>query len=179
MLPHLHCFNNVFVVKTTKSFLLCMFHLKAAKRSKSGTQPKSVVYLRDIFCLPLDCQSDSGTIAIPRGTRRNFLASKEVGLLGKIEFQSSWTAEKMRQENSLVFARPFELNRDIKNNGRRINFDYLQRTGAGSRTLCVPTISASFEWNGKQVASLAKSGGIIYILANEDIPSLMQEVRQA
>ena len=23
MLPHLHCFNNVFVVKTTKSFLLC------------------------------------------------------------------------------------------------------------------------------------------------------------
>lgn len=43
--------------------------------------------------------------------------------------------------------------------------------------LCVPTISASFEWNGKQVASLAKSGGIIYILANEDIPSLTQEVR--
>lgn len=163
-----------------KLVLPTMFQLKAAKRSKSGTQPKSVVYLRDIFCLPLDCQSDNGTIAIPRGTRRNFLASKEVGLLGKIEFQSSWTAEKMRQEISLVFARPFELNRDdIENNGRRINFDYLQRTGAGSRTLCVPTISASFEWNGKQVASLAKSGGIIYILANEDIPSLMQEVRLA
>ena len=163
-----------------KLVLPTMFQLKAAKRSKSGTQPKSVVYLRDIFCLPLDCQSDNGTIAIPRGTRCNFLASKEVGLLGKIEFQSSWTAEKMRQEISLVFARPFELNHDdIENNGRRINFDYLQRTGAGSRTLCVPTISASFEWNGKQVASLAKSGGIIYILANEDIPSLMQEVRLA
>ena len=40
--------------------------------------------------------------------------------------------------------------------------------------LCVPTILASFEWNGKQVLSLAKSGGIIYILAKEDMPSLMQ-----
>uniref|UniRef100_A0A1X7UWM6 Uncharacterized protein n=1 Tax=Amphimedon queenslandica TaxID=400682 RepID=A0A1X7UWM6_AMPQE len=34
----------------------------------------------------------------------------------------------------------------------------------------------SFEWNGKQVASLAKSGGTIYILANEEIPVLHHEV---
>ena len=43
----------------------------------------------------------------------------------------------MRHEITLVFARPFGLNREnIENNGRRINFDYLQQTGAGSRTLC-------------------------------------------
>ena len=105
-----------------------MFQLKAAKRSKSGTQPKLVIYVRDIFCLP---QCDSGTIAIPRRTRHNFLASNEVGLLGKIKFQSSWTATKMRQEINLVFARPFGLNHEnIENNGRKINFDYLQQTGA-------------------------------------------------
>ena len=64
-----------------KLVLPTMFQLKAAKQSKSGTQPKLVIYIRDIFCLP---QCDSGTIAISRGFRHNFLANNEVGLLGKI-----------------------------------------------------------------------------------------------
>ena len=46
---------------------------------------------------------------------------------------------------------------DIKND-RMFPFVYLQRAGAGSRTLCIPAVKDSFQWNGRQVASLAKSG---------------------
>ena len=142
-----------------------MFQSKGAKRSKPV---KTVRYLRDIFCLPRDVlNGETGTIGIPRGTRRNSLANKDVGLLGKIEFESVWSAERMKQEISRV---PFELSEEDISRGECIEFEYLQRTGAGSRTLCVPAVASSFEWNGRQVATLAKSGGIIYILAKENIP---------
>ena len=49
-------------------------------------------------------------------------------------------------------------------------FEYLQRTGAGSRALCRPAVSQTFDWNGKHVASLAKAGGCIYILSKNEIP---------
>ena len=76
-----------------------MFQSKGAKRSKPV---KTVRYLRDIFCLPRDVlNGETGTIGIPRGTRRNSLANKDVGLLGKIEFESVWSAERMKQEISL------------------------------------------------------------------------------
>ena len=51
-------------------------------------------------------------------------------------------------------------------------FTYLQRTGPGSRTLCVPSVSSTFEWDGKKVSTLAKSGGIIYILADSFLPDI-------
>lgn len=78
----------------------------------------------------------------------------------------------MKTEVCSIFAKPFALSEENIANGILFPYEYLQRTGAGSRTLCVPTVSQTFEWNGRQVATLAKSGSIIYILATEDIPVL-------
>ena len=82
-------------------------------------------------------QTSKGHIVIPRGCRRSLLANND---MGKIEFQSDWTAEKMKREICLVFAKPFGLSQeDIIPHDKLFPFMYLQRTGAGSRTLCVPT----------------------------------------
>ena len=60
--------------------------------------------------------------------------------------------------------------------GEMFPFKYLQCTGAGSRTLCVPAVSESFLWNGRQVSTLAKSGGMIYILAQASLLVDLDEV---
>ena len=117
-----------------------------SKRAKNECQSKqkSISYLRDIFCLPQSLQIDGGNVQIPRGTRRSNLANKDVGLLGKIEFQSDWSAERMRREISSVFAKPFGLSQGDIDRGELFPFEYLQRTGAGSRSLCVPAVSQKF-----------------------------------
>ena len=61
-------------------------------------------------------------------------------------------------------------------NKKHFPFVYLQRTGAGSRSLCFLAVSPSLEWHGSQVASIAKSGGMIYIMAIEDLPGLTLNV---
>ena len=147
-----------------------MFLSKRMRRNE--TQPKRIAYVRDIFCLPLECQGRSGTVVIPRGERRNALANEEVGLMGKIEFYSDWSADRMRREVCSVFAKAFGLTPESIAEGNLFPFDYLQRTGAGSRLLCVPAVTESFEWNGRQVSTLAKSGSVIYILARKEILSL-------
>lgn len=73
-----------------------MFQMKA-KRRKMESKLKSVKYLRDIFCLPKSCMDEDGTVAILRSTRRSILASKEVGLMGKIEFSSDWSPKDMKR----------------------------------------------------------------------------------
>ena len=156
-------FNKRFATPT-------MFMSKRSRRTEP--QPKKVTYMRDIFCLPRECQGQNGTVLIPRGSRRSALANKEVGLLGKIEFDSNWSPERMQQEILAVFSKPLGLSEEDLAAGKVFNFDYLQRTGAGSRTLCVPSVTNAFQWNGRQVATLAKSGGVIYILAHEDIPAV-------
>ena len=159
--------------KRPKFTLPSMFQSKVKHSKKDEPKTKSVKYLRDIFCLPhQSCKM--GSIHNPRGTRRSALANKDIGLMGKIEFQSDWCADKMRQEVCSVFVKPFALTQQDIDNGDIFPFEYLQRTGAGSRTLCVPTVSPSFEWNGRQVATLAKSGGIIYIMATRDIPVILK-----
>ena len=55
---------------------------------------------------------------------------------------------------------------------RGLIFLFLQWTGAGSRTSCKPSVAESFEWNRKHVASLAKSGSLIYIQALGTFPFL-------
>lgn len=155
--------------KRAKFTLPSLFQSKSKQAKGKENKTKSSQYLRDIFCLPRQLKGKKGTVNIPRGTHRSELANH---LMGKIEFQSDWSADKMRREICAVFAKPFALSKNDVEEGLPFPFEYLQRTGAGSRTLCIPPVSQSFEWNGKQVATLAKSGGVIYILANEDIPGL-------
>ena len=83
-----------------------MFLSKRSRKHESKT--KRVAYVRDIFCLPPECQGRSGTVVIPRGARRSAMANEEVGLMGKIEFYSDWSPNRMRREICSVFSKPFQ-----------------------------------------------------------------------
>ena len=156
------------VSKRSNSIPSPSFFLRKPKKSCQG--PKETKYVRDILCLPANwCTSTR--IPIPRGDRRSYLT--ENGLLGKIEFSSVMSSKDIILEVSRVFASQVGLSTsEIEDEGKRFNFIFLQRTGAGSRTLCKPSVAESFEWNGKHVASLAKSGSLIYIQALDTFPFL-------
>ena len=139
------------------------------KRKKSSQSPKETQYVRDILCLP-SSWCTMPWIPIPRGDRRSYLT--ENGLLGKIEFSSLMSSKDIILEVSRVFASQLGLSTSEIEEGKRFNFLFLQRTGAGSRTLCKPSVAESFERNGKHVASLAKSGNLIYIQALDTFPFL-------
>lgn len=109
-------------------------------------------------------------MVIPRGDKRTVLA--ENGLIGKVQFNSGMSEAEVRMEICSVFAKPMGLQSVEMSKENVFPFDYLQRTGAGSRSLCRSSTSGKFEWSGKQVASLAKSGSFIYILAGRDLPGL-------
>lgn len=113
-------------------------------------------------------------ISVPRGDKRHSLA--KLGLIGKIEFSSDMTDRQVRSEICRAFAKPMGLTTLDLEQAKLFPFKYLQRTGAGSRTLCVPSVSETFEWSGRQVSTLAKSGGIIYILAEISLLFELYEV---
>ena len=96
----------------------------------------------------------------------------ENGLLGKIEFNSEMTAKDTRLEVCKVFVSPMGLSEDDIREGKTEKFRFLQRTGAGSRTFCVPSVAEEFEWNARHVSTLAKSGGIIYVQAVDELIGL-------
>lgn len=122
------------------------------------------------MCLPQSFRSSSGNVSIPRTEKRNAIA--EAGLIGKVEFRSDMTDLEVRQEICTVFAKPMGLTKASIDNGDLFPFTYLQRAGPGSRTLCVPSVSSTFQWDGKKVSTLAKSSGIIYVLADSLLPEL-------
>ena len=142
--------------------------VKRAKKSAGG--PKATSYIRDVMCLPQEWCHDEGHISIPRLDRRKTLAS--AGLIGKVEFNSDMSPEEVKSVICNAFAIPMGVSeRDIEE-GRLFPFKYLQRIGAGSRTLHVPATSSSITWNGRQVATLAKSSGMIYIMAESTLASM-------
>lgn len=141
--------------------------LKKRQKFVGGRTTKTIHYVRDILCLPSSWCKNPHHVAIPRGEKRNALA--ENGLLGKIEFNSEMNSDDIISEVCKVFASPMGLDERSLSEGKTFRFQFLQRTGAGSRTLCVPSVADTFEWNGKHVSTLAKSGGIIYILALDEL----------
>ena len=71
----------------------------------------------------------------------------------------------------MKFFTPMGLTSEGIEYNRLFPFFYLQ--GSGSHTYCVPSINkAKFEWNGKNVASLAKAGAYVYLLADSNLPGL-------
>lgn len=46
-------------------------------------------------------------------------------------------------------------------------------------SLCLPAVKESFEWGGKKVASLCKSGGFIYLIADDYLPGWQRLVSKA
>ena len=100
-------------------------------------------YVRDIVCLPKSWSKNPRQVPIPRKERRNFLAQS--GLFGKIEFDSDMSADDMSTEVCRIFSVPMGLTTEKIDQGERFRFTYLQRAGAGSRTLCAPSVSSTFE----------------------------------
>ena len=96
---------------------------------------------------------ESGNVQIPRTERRNAIA--EAGLIGKGEFRSDMTDQEVRQEICKVFARPMGLTKVSVEQGNVFPFTYLQLTGPGLCTLCVPSVLSTFEWDGKKVSLVA------------------------
>lgn len=129
---------------------------------------KTVNYSRDIILLPAEYKNSSGDVTIPRSGKRSLLG--RAGLIGKVEIDSFMTDLDVRKEICEVFSVPMGITCDDIKHGHVFPFTYLQRAGSGTRTLCLPSVKPSFEWNGKQVASLAKAGSFIYVLAEADLP---------
>ena len=148
-----------------------MFNSKR-RNFPGGHGSKVNCYVRDIICLPEEWRGDQHKISIPRKKKLNFLAVS--GLLGKIEFSSVMSEDEVSKEICRVFAGIMGLTHEMIEEGHRFPYTYLQKAGAGSRALCAPSVSSSFEWTGKQVSTLAKSGGTIYIIANEKLPKISE-----
>ena len=128
----------------------------AESRSK---QPKSVqVWDRDIVCLPKTELNNN--ISYPRGKFRTKLG--ESGLIGKIRLTSTMTEEEVEEEVRSVFRGPMDGRSDFP-------FSFLQPTGAGTKTLMLPSISSSFRWTAQQVAKLGGYKQAIYIIAKDNL----------
>ena len=136
------------------------------KKLKEKT--KLIHYVRDVILLPRDMKGPNNSVSIPRSKRRSMLA--QAGLVGKIELNSGMDEVDVCKEVCEVFCQPMGLTADDLKKSNYFKFVYLQRAGAGSRTLCVASVKGSFQWNGKQVATLAKSGSVIYLLAQDNLP---------
>ena len=72
------------------------------------------------------------------------------------------TVEEVEDEVRSVFEKPMNGRKDFP-------FVFLQPTGAGSRTLTVPSTSPSFYWTAQQVAKPASNKQSIYVLAKNKL----------
>ena len=114
---------------------------------------------------------------MPRTNKRTLLG--QAGLVGKIELNSSMTEKDVRREICDVFAAPMGLLERVKDEQSTLppfSFSFLQKTGSGAKSLCLPAVKEDYEWSGQKVASLSKSGGFIYLLANERLPGWIKTV---
>ena len=101
-------------------------------------------YDRDIVCLPRSFANKNGLVQIPRKpSTREFLAANK--LFGKIKLTSSMTEQEIMDEIRSVFSGPM-------NDDAYFQFDILQCSGGGSKSLNTPVVSASYKWSASAVA---------------------------
>ena len=118
------------------------------------TIPKATPYSRNVILLPPQYNNSNGVVSIPRLKKRSVLG--QCGLVGRVDLLSTMTELEVRREVCEIFSTPMGLTSLDLENGRLFPFSYLQNTGSGTHSYCVPSVNkAKFEWNGKQVASLA------------------------
>ena len=118
---------------------------------KQDVTTKSSRYYRDIGCFPNDCCS-SHVVRIPRSRE----ALYEEGLVGRIRLTSEMSQDDIFTEIRSVFKGPM---------GNNDEFDVLQSTGGGSKSLVVPALSSSYQWTASALAPKTP----IYILAKEPL----------
>ena len=135
------------------------FHSKRPKFQSVKT------YTRDVMCLPKELISENESkISIPRGEFRKELCER--GLMGKVAISSDMSPEEIRREICSVFSDSVELERD------EFPFTYLQSSGGGTESLCIPKISSKFKWNAQQVAILGRNS-CMYILADVSVKKMV------
>lgn len=83
---------------------------------------------------------------------------------------SNMTEEEVESEVRSVFSGPMGGRSDFR-------FYFIQPTGAGSRTLTLPSVSSSFCWTAQQVAKLGNYKQPIYILAKDNLICSESDVR--
>lgn len=137
--------------------------------SGRSKKPKAVTtWDRDIICLPSDSKQGENYIPYPRGKVRANLGRD--GLVGKVHLTSEMTIEEVGMEIRSVFERAMGGDSSFP-------FKYLQATGGGSRSLSIPSVSASFQWTAHQVAKLGNQRNTIYILAEGNLKLPDHQVR--
>lgn len=130
-----------------------------AKPSKKGKSLKVTHYNRDVICLPVTYSKQGlKSISIPRGKQRIKLA--ELGLQGKVTLSSDMAEEAIFSEIRSAFT-------EAMGHDPSFPFTFLQISGSGTKTLAVPSLSASFRWTAQEVCKLGKS--CIYILAGKKL----------
>ena len=113
---------------------------------------------RDVLCLPP--RKGGGVLSYPRGKYRAQLA--DCGLIGKLHMTSVMEEEDVAREIRSIFKGPMKDDANFQ-------FQYLQSTGGGSKSLTIPAQSESFKWTAYQVARLSGQSGTIYILALDEL----------
>ena len=86
------------------------------------------------------------------------------GLIGKISLHSWMNEVEMKAEIRSCFSRAF-------GDDPFFPFKFLQSAGIGAKALIVPSISDSYQWKPKQVATMGGTRGI-YILADKPITEI-------
>jgi hypothetical protein len=140
------------------------------KKSKKSKVEKALT--RDFMLLPPDCKEGNGRVRIPRGGYRNQLIGAQ--LIGKVQLRPSMTDLEVRREICTVFATPMGISTKAfdeldSDDAGFFEFDYLQSSGSGTCSLCIPSVSKSFSWTGQEVARLSKQGKMIYLLARKPL----------
>lgn len=121
-------------------------------------------YDRDIICLPRSFRTPSGLIPIPRQRdKREFLAVNK--LIGKIRLTSEMSEKCILKEIRSLFKLPMDDDSDFQ-------FEFLQQSGGGSKSLNVPVISSTFKWTASAVCG-KNSKTPIYILAKDKLKVLL------
>ena len=124
--------------------------------------------------LPEECKEKGGRVKVPRGEYRSQLSA--AALIGKVQFTASMSEMEVRKEICRTFATPLGINNSTIDDDTSTIFPFLflQSTGQGTCSLCVPTVSQSFAWTGQEVAALSKQGKMIYLLAQKSLPCLFR-----
>ena len=148
------------------SFLAKKRHQQSLQKSSKRAEATQS-WDRDIVCLPKDEKKGTTALSYPRGKYRKWLA--EQGLIGKIHLESTMTADEVQAEVRSVFTKAMCGRSDFP-------FCYLQPNGAGTRSLSIPSVSASFSWSAQQVVKLAVGKHTIYIRADDTLQQLTEVI---
>lgn len=149
--------NKLAVVLANSNSVNSTFHISSLDYNSKSTQPDADNYVRDVYCLPMECVD---AIPIPDIIVRNLLKSS--GLHGSVKFLPTLSPAKLREDISKAFSKTFNLRTQ-----ELLQFDYLALTEGGTK-LRKPQKFLHFD--GKTVLSFIGESHM-YILLKQKSPS--------